>query len=50
MANIENNSDNNDDIIVDMRNTSSYFNKGDEIATKLVFIPKQFDSEINFDE
>ena len=46
MAVNENNSDNNGDIFVDMRNASSYYNKGNEIAIRLVFQsglnPKKF--------
>ena len=44
MADDENNSDNNSDIFVDMRNTS-YFNKGNEVAIRLFSIPTQFEPE-----
>ena len=48
MADNENNSDNNSDIIVDMRNTSSYFNKANEVAISPVLIPTLFEPEANF--
>ena len=44
------NSDNNSDTIVNMRNASSYFKIGNELAFTLVFIPTLFEPEANFNE
>ena len=41
MANVESNTGKNDDNIVRVTNAASYFNRGDELAFKLVIISKE---------